>query len=213
MGASIRCRSQLAIERAAVLLGVLTGLVCTRPSRLAGQQLELRPLAGLQLPTRVSLRGDGLHVRQQLIPFVGVRLDVVWSSRFDVATDLKYVPGSAILRGSNEGIDLGTSAHLLSLATRARYWLLPPTGRLAWEVHTGVGAGFGGTQEFGDLFDHSLLSGGLATVLRYQVLRWVSVHVEVRERLFRVRLGGDDLGSSRRPLRISFGVGLPLGGS
>lgn len=195
-----------------MLLGVLAWLVCSRPGPLQGQRLELRPLVGLQLPTRVSLRRDGLHIRQKFSAFVGARLDAIWSSRFDVATELRYVPGSAVLRGTSDNIELGTSAHLLSLATRARYWLLPPAGRLAWEVHTGVGTTFGGTQDFGGLFDHSLLSGVLGTVLRYQVLRQVSVEVQVQERLFRVYLAGEDPGSSRRPLRVSFGIGLPVRG-
>ena len=195
-----------------VLLGVLACLVCSRPDPLQGQRLELRPLVGLELPTSVSLRRDGLQVRQKLSAFVGARLDAIWSSRFDVVTELRYAPGSAVLRGTSNDIELGTSAHLLSLATRARYWLLPPAGRFAWEVHTGVGTVFGGTREFGGLFRRSLLSGVLGTVLRCRVVRQVSIEVQVQQRLFRVYLAGEDPGSSRRPLRVSFGIGLPVRG-
>ena len=200
-----------AIRRAVVVLGMLAGFACTRPGRLEGQRLELHPVAGLQLPTRLSLREDGLHVRQKFSPFVGAGLDVIWSSRFDLFTALRYIPGTAVLRGSGQGIELGTTAHLLSLETRARYWLLPPAGRLSWEVHTGVGAAFGGTRDFGDLFDHSLVSGAIGTLLRYQVFRQVSVQVQVQERVFRMQFGGADAGNSRRPLRITFGIDLPAG--
>lgn len=182
-----------------MILALLAGLLCTRPASLQGQRLELRPTSGLQSPTRFSLRGDGPHVGQKFSVFVGARLALLWSSRLDVVSELRYIPGTAVLRGTAQGIALGTTAHLLSLTTRVRYWLLPPTRRLAWEVHSGVAAAFGGTQEFGDLFHHSMGDGVIGTVLRCQVLRRVSVQVQLQDYL-----------RSYKPLRISFGVGLPM---
>lgn len=199
MSARTGYRRGIAIERAVVILALLAGLLCTRPASLQGQRLELRPTSGLQSPTRFSLRGDGPHVGQKFSVFVGARLALLWSSRLDVVSELRYIPGTAVLRGTAQGIALGTTAHLLSLTTRVRYWLLPPTRRLAWEIHSGVAAAFGGTQEFGDLFHHSMGDGVIGTVLRCQVLRRVSVQVQLQDYL-----------RSYKPLRISFGVGLPM---
>ncbi|HEX6617041.1 MAG TPA: hypothetical protein VF046_12120 [Gemmatimonadales bacterium] len=199
MSARTGHRRGIAIEHAAVILALLAGLLCTRPARLQGQRLELRPMSGLQSPSRFSLRGDGPHVRQKFSVFVGARLAVFWNSRLDVVNELRYIPGTAVLRGTAQGIALGTTAHLLSLTTRVRYWLLPPTRRLAWEVHSGVGAAFGGTQKYGDLFEHTMVGGVVGTVLRYQVLPRVCVQVQLQDYL-----------RSYRPLRISFGIGLPM---
>jgi len=54
------------------------------------------------------------------------------------------------------------------------------------------------------------MSGILGTTLRYQFARIVSLKLRVQNRLYRVRFGGGEPGSSRPPLQVSFGLSLPL---
>jgi hypothetical protein len=193
---------------AALLLGCAAALVCSRGSELNAQEVQLRPQAGLSLPSRISIPNGVLHVRQKVGVTVGARLTVTFNERFDVVTGVTYVPGYAIFRGAGKRIEVGTSSHLLTAATSARYWLLPPPRMLSWEVHTGLGVVFGGQPAYEDLFESSTVSGILGTTVRYQIGRIVSLHLRVQDRLYRVRFGSLGPGSSRPPLQISFGLSL-----
>jgi hypothetical protein len=194
---------------AALLLGCAAAGVCSRSSELYAQEVQLRPQAGLSLPTRIAIRNGVLHVRQKIGVTVGARLSLIFTERFDVVTGVTYSPGYAMLRGAGKRIDVATASHVLTATTGARYWLLPPARRLSWEAHTGLGVVFGGQPAYEDLFEGSTVSGILGTTLRYQVRRLVSLQLRVQDRLYRVRFGGQDPGGSR-PLRISFGLSLPL---
>jgi hypothetical protein len=184
--------------------------MCSRSSELNAQEVQLRPHAGLSLPSRISIKNGTLHVRQKVGATVGARLTLIFNDRFDVVTGVTYIPGYAIFRGAGKRMDVGTSSHSLTASTGARYWLLPPLRKLSWEVHTGFGAAFGGQPAYQDLFESSTLSGILGTTVRYQISRIVTLKLRVQNRLYRVRFGGQDSGSSRSPLQISFGVDLPF---
>jgi hypothetical protein len=189
-------------------LGCAAALLCGRSFELNAQEVHLRPHAGLYLPSRVSLQNGVLHVRQKVGVTVGARLTLTFNERFDVVTGVTYNPGYATFRGAGNRIDIGTASHLLTGSTGARYWLLPPARKLSWEVHTGVGAVFGGQPAYEDLFDGSTVSGILGTTVRYQIRRIASLQLRVQDRLYRIRLGGGSSGSSRSPLQISVGLGL-----
>jgi hypothetical protein len=195
---------------AALLLGCAAASLCSRSSELNAQEVQLRPQAGLSLPTRIALRNGVLHVRQKIGVTVGARLSLIFNQRFDVVTGVTYSPGYAMLRGAGKWMDVGTSPHSLTASTGARYWLLPPPGVFSWEVHTGFGLAFGGQPAYQDLFESSTVSGIIGTTMRYQIGRIVTLKLRVQERLYRVRFGVRDAGSSRRPLQISFGLGLPF---
>ncbi len=126
-----------------------------------------------------------------------------------MVTVVTYLPGYATFRGAGKRIDVGTGSHLLAATTGARYWLLPVARRFSWEVHTGLGVGFGGLPAYEDLFVSSTVTGILGTAVRYRIGRMVSLHLQLQDRLYRVRFGGGDPGS-RPPLQISFGLGLPI---
>jgi hypothetical protein len=162
------------------------------------------------LPTRVAIQNQVLHVRQKVGATVGARLTVSFNERFDVVTGVTYIPGYAIFHGAGKRIDVGTSPHLLTGTTGARYWLLPPARKLSWEVHTGVGVVFGGEPAYEDLFESSTLSGILGTTVHYKIGRIANLQLRVRDRLYRVRFGSAGPGSSRPPLQISVGLGLRL---
>jgi hypothetical protein len=196
---------------AALLLGCAAASVCSRSSELSAQEVQLRPHARLSLPTRISIQNGMLHVRQKIGVTVGARLNLIFNDRFDVATGVTYTPGYAVFRGAGKRIEVGAGSHALSATTQARYWLLPPTRNLTWEVHSGLGVGFGGRPAYEDLFESSTLSAVLGTTLRYQIGRIVSLRLRVQSRLYRVRFGGGpDPGSSRSPLQVSFGLGFPF---
>jgi len=189
-------------------LGCAAALVCSWSSELNAQAVQLRPHAGLSLPTRISIQNRVLHLRQKVGVSVGARLTLTFSERFDVATGVTYIPGYAMFRGAGNRIDVATSSHLLTGTTGARYWLLPPAGRLSWEVHTGFGVVFGGRPAYEDLFESSTLSGIVGTTAAYTIGRIARLQLRVQERLYRIRFGGRDPGSSRPPLQISVGLGL-----
>jgi hypothetical protein len=191
-------------------LGCAAALVSSRGSELNAQEVRLRPQAGLSLPSRISLQNGVLHVRQKIGVTVGARLTLIFNHRFDVVTGVSYSPGYAMFRGAGKQIDLGTGSHLLTAATGARYWLLPPPRMFSWEVHTGMGVVFGGQPAYDDLFESSTVSGILGTTIRCQIGRLVTLKLRVQERLYRVRFGGGDPGSSRPPLQVSFGLELPI---
>jgi hypothetical protein len=179
-------------------------------SELNAQEVQLRPQAGLSLPTRISIQNRVLHVRQKIGMTVGARLTLTFNQRFEAVTGVTYMPGYAMFRGAGRRIQVGTGSHLLSATTGARYWLLPPARMLSWEVHTGIGLVFGGRPAYEDLFESSTVSGILGTTVRYQIRRIVSLQLRVQDRVYRVRYGGRGPGSSRPPLQISFGLGLPF---
>ncbi|MFL5403923.1 MAG: hypothetical protein ACJ8BF_14030 [Gemmatimonadales bacterium] len=136
-------------------------------------------------------------------------MTLVFNQRFDIVTSVTYTPGYATFHGAGKRIDIGTGSHLLTAATGARYWLLPPPRMLSWEIHTGLGMVFGGEPAYEDLFESSTVSGILGTSVRYQLGRIVSLQLRIQERLYRIRFGGLDSGSSR-PLRVTFGLGFPF---
>ena len=191
-------------------LGCAATLVCLWGSELNSQQLKLRPHATLSLPTRVSLENGLLHVRQKIGMTVGARLIMTFNERFDVVTGIAYMPGVVSFHGVGRKIDVATGSHVLSGSTGARYWLLPPTRMLSWEVHTALGLVFGGQPAYEDLFESSTVSGILGTAVRYQIGQIVSLHLRIQERLYRVHFGQQEPVRSRPPLQISFGLGIPF---
>jgi len=191
-------------------LGCAATLVCLWGSELNSQQLKLRPHATLSLPTRVSLENGLLHVRQKIGMTVGARLIMTFNERFDVVTGIAYMPGVVSFHGAGRKIDVATGSHVLSGSTGARYWLLPPTRMLSWEVHTALGLVFGGQPAYEDLFESSTVSGILGTAVRYQIGQIVSLHLRIQERLYRVHFGQQEPVRSRPPLQISFGLGIPF---
>ena len=193
---------------AALLLGCAAALVCCRSSELNAQTVQLRPQAGLSLPTRISIQNRVLHVQQKVGVTVGARLTLTFSERFDVVTGVTYLPGYALFRGAGKRIDVATSSHLLTGTTGARYWLLPPARKLSWEVHTGFGVVFGGQPAYEDLFESSTLSGIVGTTAHYKIGRIARLQLRVQDRLYRVRFGAGTPASSRPPLQVSIGLAL-----
>jgi hypothetical protein len=179
-------------------------------SELNAQKVQLRPQAGLYLPSRISIQDRGLDVQQKIGVTIGARLTFTFNERFQMVTGITYMPGYAMFHGAGTRINIRTASHLLTGTTAARYWLLPPARLLSWDVHTGFGVGFGGQAAYVDLFESSTVSGILGTTVRYQIGRIVILHLRVQERLYRVRFGGRNPGSSTPPLQISFGLSLPF---
>jgi hypothetical protein len=195
---------------AAILLVCVAGLAWGRSAELAAQQMQLRPHAGLYLPTRIAFQNGALHLRQKIGVTMGARVTLTFNDRFDVVTGVTYIPGYAVLRGAGKRIQVGTGSQQLTAATRARYWLLPPTRKFTWEVHTGVGMASGGQRAYEDLFEGSTVTGIIGTTVRYQIGGIVTLQMRVQERLYRVRFGGGDPGRSRPPLRVSLGLSFPF---
>lgn len=191
------------------LLIVLT-VGALQDSGLNAQDVQLRPLADLYLPSRISIQHGSLYAREKLGVTIGARLTLTFTTRFDVVTAVTYLPGYAVFRGAGRRIHVGAGSHLLGATTSARYWLLQPPRKLSWEVHTGFGVGFGGLPAYEDLFVSSTVTGILGTAVRYRIGRMVSLHLRIQDRLYRVRFGGGDPGNSKPPLRLSFGLGLPF---
>jgi hypothetical protein len=81
---------------------------------------------------------------------------------------------------------------------------------LSWQIHTGLGVVAGGQRAYKELFESSMVSGILATTVRYQIGRIVSLRLRIQERLFRVRFSGEEPESSRSPLQVSFGLDFPF---
>jgi hypothetical protein len=205
-----RCSSQRFLYLGCAAAGYAAALVCGWSSGLNAQQVQLRPQVSLSLPTRISIQNRVLHVRQKIGLTVGARLRLNFNERFDMFTGVSYMPGYIMLHGAGKRIDVGTGSHVLAGTTGARYWLLPPARMLSWEVHTALGVVFGGQPAYEDLFETSTVSGILGTTVRYQIGQIVSLHLRIQDRLYRVRFGQQEPVSSRPPLQISFGLGLPF---
>jgi hypothetical protein len=191
----------------------VAALVSNPSSRLDAQQVLFRPEAALYLPTRISVQNGVLQVRQRVGVTVGARLTIIFNRRFDVVSGVTYIPGYAAFRGEGKLIHVGTSSHLLTASTGARYWLLESMRKFSWEVHTGFGAAFGGQPAYEDLFEGSTLSGILGTTVHYQIGQIVRLQLRIQERLYRVRFGTSDAGGSGPPIRVAFGLTLPFLGS
>jgi hypothetical protein len=206
----VRRSSMRGIRSATLVLAGVAALVSNPSSRLDAQQVLLRPQAALYLPTRISFRNGELQVRQRIGVTVGARLIVIFNQRFDLITGVTYIPGYATFRGAGKLLQVSASSHLLTASTGARYWLLEPARKLSWEVHTGVGAAFGGQPAYEDLFDNSTVNGIVGTTLHYQVGQIARLQLRIQERLYRVRFGSGEAGSSGRPFRVSFGLTFPF---
>jgi hypothetical protein len=199
------------IARAAALfLGCAAALVSSRPTPLRAQRVDFRTESGPYIPTRISLKGGSLHLQQKLGLRFGARLTLTFSDRFDVVTGITYIPGYAMFRGAGKDIQVRTGSHLLNGGTTARYWLLSPKRLLSWEIHTGLGVGFGGQAAYQDLFESSTVSGVIGSMVRYQIGRILRLQLRLQERLFRVRFGPGDPPSNRSPFQVSFGLALPF---
>jgi hypothetical protein len=193
--------------RGILFLGTAAALVIVPAAR--AQLVEIRPIAGFSLPTKISLQDGTIHLRQKVGFKFGARLTLTFNNRFDLTNTITYSPGYAILHGAGERIEVTSGSHSLAGATYARYWIRPPDRPMSWEVHTGLGMVFGGRPSYLDLFDSSTLSAVLGSAVRYQWGQIVSVTLRVQQRLLRLRFGEQDAGGSR-PLQVGLGVGLPF---
>jgi hypothetical protein len=206
---STRQRFLRRLPRLLTLVNVLA--VSALPiSGLYAQKVQLRPVADVYLPSRISIRHGSLDARQKIGVTIGARLSLTLTQRFDVVTVVTYLPGYITLRGAGKRIDVGAGSHLLIGTTGARYWLLESARQLSWEVHTGLGVALGGQPAYEDLFQSSTVSGILGSTIRLQVGRIVSLQLGVQDRLYRVRFGDVAAGTRSRPLQLSFGLGLPF---
>jgi hypothetical protein len=179
-------------------------------SDLPAQVLTLRPVADVSLPTRFSLKNGSIHIRQRVGLTFGARMTITFNDRFDVVTAVTYSPGYASMHAGGKRVAFSSGAHSLGTATSARYWICPPGGKLSWELNGGLGLVFGGQPSYEDIFERSTVSGVLGSTWVYQVGRIVSLKLKLQERLFRLRFGMPNSGSSKRPLQLSFGLGLPF---
>jgi hypothetical protein len=200
---------QFIARAAALLLGCAAALVSS-PTPLHAQRVDFRTQSGVYVPTRISLKGGSLHLQQKLGFKVGARMTLTFSDRFDVVTAVSYIPGYAMLHGAGKIIQLRTGSHLLNGSSSARYWLVAPERLFSWEVHAGIGAGFGGQAAYEDLFETSTLSGLIGSKVRYQMGQLVRLQLGLQARLFRVRFGPGDPPSKRSPFQVTFGLGLPF---
>jgi hypothetical protein len=192
-----------------LLLTCAVMMPCIGGFALEAQVLQLRPIADVSLPTRVSIRDGSIHVRQKIGVTFGARMTATFNDRLDVVTTVTYSPASATLYGSGKQMELSAGSHSLGTSTGIRYWLVPPLGNFSWELHTGVGLVLGGRPIYEDLFESSTVSAVTGTSLRYQIGRIVSLKLRVQQRLFRLRFGMPDSGG-KRPLQVTFGLGLPF---
>jgi hypothetical protein len=184
--------------------------VCGWDPPLEAQVVQLRPVADVSFPTRFSFRDGSIHVRQRIGLTVGARMTLTFNDRFDMVTAVTYRPGYATLHGSGKRIELASGSHSLGGSTGARYWLLRPGPKLSWEMHSAFGLVFGGSPAYEDLFESSTVSAVLGSSLVYRIGRLVSLKLRLQHRLFRVHYGGGNPVSSKRPLQLSFGLGLPF---
>jgi hypothetical protein len=171
--------------------------------------VQFQPQAGLSLPTRFSLKSGTLHIQQKIGYKFGARLNLIFNNRLDMTTGVSYVPGYATIQGGGKRLAFGTSPHVLSASTGARYWLRPELNALAWDIHTGMGVVFGGVAPYEDLFESSSITGVIGTTLRYQWNQIASFTMRLQERLYRLRFGRMNSGSSSNPFQVTFAVGLP----
>ena len=192
-----------------LLPGVGAALLSLAAAPIQAQVVQLRPIAKLSLPTKISLQDGSIRVSQKVGFRFGAQMTLTFSDRFDITNAVTYSPGYATLHGAGKRIQLTSGSHSLAGSTAARYWLRSPAERFSWEVHTGVGLVFGGQPSYLDLLDASTLSIGLGTGVRYQVGQLVSFTLRLNQRLLRLRFGDLPAGSSR-PLKVAFGVGLPF---
>jgi hypothetical protein len=193
-----------------LLLGCAAVFIGSPVSNLHAQRVEFRSRSGLYLPTRISLKHGSLNVEQKVGLRFGAGLTVAFNDRFDVVTGVTYIPGYAMFRGAGKDIQVRTGSHLLSGTTAARYWLVPSDRMLSWEVHTGLGVGFGGQAAYQDLFESSTVSGIVGTMVRYQIGRIVRLQLRVQNRLFRANFGRGNPPSTRSPLQVNFGLAFPF---
>jgi hypothetical protein len=199
-----------AVARATLLgLGSVTTLVLSSPF-VHAQEVRFRHQAGLYLPTSFSIQDGVLHVKQRVGLKVAGAVSFIFSKRFAVVAGASYIPGYALIHGAGKRFDVATSSHVFRVSTGARYWLIPEERKFSVQLQTGLGVSAGGQTAYEDLFDHSILSGSIGTVLRYQIGRILRLQMGIHERLYRLRLGGGDPGRAGKPLRVTFGVTFPF---
>jgi hypothetical protein len=200
--------STLGLRHRIGVLGCVLGAALA--GRVEAQVVEIRPVADVSLPTRLSFKDGSIHLRQKVGLALGARVTLHFSDRFDVVTAVTYSPGYATIHGAGKLIELATGAHSLGTSASARYWIRPPGGKLSWELNGGLGMVFGGQPGYDDLLQTSTLSGVIGSTWVYQVGRIVSLKLKVQERLFRVQFGALEPGNPRPAFRVSLGLGFPI---
>jgi hypothetical protein len=174
------------------------------------QEIRFRHQAGLYLPTSFSIQDGVLHVKQRVGFKVGGAVSFIFNPRFDMVAGASYIPGYALVHGAGKRINFTTASHLFNVSAGARYWLVPRERKFSVQLQTGLGVSAGGQTAYQDLFERSILSGSIGTVLRYQFGRILSLQLGIHQRLYRLRLGGGDPGKAGKPLRLVFGVAFPF---
>jgi hypothetical protein len=207
--AEMAVRATLLQTRVPVLLFLGAAATVVAVPAAQAQLVEIHPIAGFSLPTRISLQDGTIHLRQKVGFRVGARMTLTFNDRFDLTNIITYIPGYVSLHGGGERFEITSGSHSLAGATSARYWIRPPDRPLSWEVHTGLAMVFGGHTSYLDLFDSSTLSAVLGSAVRYQWGRIVSFTLRVQQRLLRIRFGDQAAGGSR-PFQVALGVGFPF---
>ena len=202
-------RARPKFRTAAVGLGCAIALIWGA-SFVHAQEIRFRHQAGLYLPTSFSIQDGVLHVKQRVGFKVGGTLSFIFNPRFDVVAGASYIPGYALVHGAGKRINFTAASHLFNVSTGARYWLVPRERKFSVQLQTGLGVSAGGQTAYEDLFDRSILSGSIGTVLRYQFGRILRLQLAVNQRLYRLRLDGGELGKAGKPLRFVFGVAFPF---
>jgi hypothetical protein len=198
-------------RRVALRLGWAATLLCGLGLPLAAQEVRFHHHAGLYAPTRFSIQGGSLNIRQKIGVSFGTRMTLKFNERLDVVSGITYIPGYATISGAGRRFEVGTASHRLTASIGPTYWLVPRARKLSCELRAALGVVAGGGEgAFGNLFERSSLSGNVAAILRYQVGRILDLQMRIQQRLYRLQLSGPEPGNSSNPFRVSFGVGFPF---
>ena len=208
-----------------MLIAMLTLLMASASSGVA--QVSITPTVGVYAPTRdlvnAVIDGKALKFKQQVGIALGGRLGVAVSRRITLSATGTYVPSSLRATLSSSGIasDTADKTSLYFGTGRVNVWLIPPSAPLSIGVNGGIGiVGRSRTRAVdadGTVYEEAGRRdvGGVVGAVVGVNLGPIGAFVSADNYIYKPAVFEAQGATPRRQndVLVSFGLGIPLGGT
>jgi hypothetical protein len=197
------------------------------PAAAAAQKVAITPTIGIYAPmsdlVNAVIDGQQVVLKQQVGLALGGRIGVFFSPRFSVAITGTYVPSETQVTIDQAGINQNdpTKTNLWFGSGRVSFWVLPPTSFFSLGLSGGLGlAGRGATtyiDDLGQTFTSPSTTdfGGVVGATAGINLGGVGLFIGVDDYIYNPTVfeAQGVKTSTQNDLQLSFGLGIPVGGS
>ena len=206
---------------------VSLAVISLLPATAAAQRVAITPNIGIYAPTadlvNAVIAGQEVVLKQQVGVAIGGRIGVFFSPRFSIALTGTYVPSETQLTIDQTGINQNdpSKTDLWFGSGRVAFWVLPPTSIFSLGLSGGLGLVRRGATTVVDNLGQSLTSpsttdlGGVVGATAGINFGGFGLFIGVDDYIYNPTVFEDQgvKSKTQNDLQISFGLGIPLGGS